>query len=342
MNKRLFEQLIKRRESATLDFKEQFYGFKKGDPNEDAKFIKDVLSFCNTIRNEEAYIVIGVRHTSLQTDLLGLSDFTDDAILQQKAKDKIWPRPVFKAYTYRYNGKLFGIIEFPIRHYPSPLEVTRQIKGILPDTVYLRRGSGNAVASPRETIQLHQWQQSIPSPAAAPIDRIELNRLLAELSDRSKNLAATMARVLAFAQKTKDKNLLQFATHEIKGYYALKGLKMKKYKFRIRRLIATPYEVELALGGSADQMIVKLRKDDHFRDIDYFFNNSLVDLEVMVANMKSKPTLALLSIPYKKVFPDITDSDIPNATIYIGPQDLENVYEGIRKFAIELLIELPA
>ena len=337
--------MIKRPESATLDFKEQSYSFKKGDPDEDAKFIKDILSFCNTIRDEEAYIIAGISHTPQQTDLVGLSDFTDDAIFQQKAKDKIWPKAVFKSYTYQYEGKLFGIIEFPIHHYPSPLEATRQMKGILTDTIYLRRGSGNAAASPRETIQLHQWQQSIPPPAEAQkpginIDQAELDRLIAELSDRSKSLAATMAAMHAFAGKANDKNLLQFTTHELKGYHGLKDGKMTKYKFRIRRIIATPYEIQLAPWGSAEQMLEKLRNDEHFRDVDYFFNNSLVDLEVMQGNMKSKPTLALLSVPYQKVFPTITASNVPKATLYLGPQDIDTVYEGIRKFAIKQLIDL--
>lgn len=343
MNKRLFEKLLKRPESATLDFKEQSYSFKKEDSDEDAKFIKDVLSFCNTVRKETAYIISGVRHTAIEVELPGISNFTDDAIFQQKAKDKIWPKPVFQSYTYRYKGNVFGVIEFPIQHYNMPLESVKPMKGVLMDTIYLRRSSGNASATPKETIELHQWLQTIPSLSTQVANtKDEHNTLIATLSNRDINLSVTMSSVLTFAKRAKHKELLEFAVHEVKGYYDLKEGKMNKYKFRICRLIATPYEIELPRMGvlSADQMMVKLRADDHFRDIDYFFNNALVDLEGMMANFNSKQPLATFSFPYKKVFPEITSSSVPNATLFFGLQDLTRVYESIRKIAIEKLVNM--
>ena len=57
-----FENLINKNESSILDFKGEFYNFKKDkDKSTTSKFVKDVISFSNTIRTETSYIIFGIQ-----------------------------------------------------------------------------------------------------------------------------------------------------------------------------------------------------------------------------------------------------------------------------------------
>uniref|UniRef100_UPI0030D934FC AlbA family DNA-binding domain-containing protein n=1 Tax=Zunongwangia profunda TaxID=398743 RepID=UPI0030D934FC len=68
-----FENLISKPEGSTLDFKKKIYDFRSNS-EESAKFIKDVISFSNTIRNESSYIIFGIKDKPDGTlDLIGLT-----------------------------------------------------------------------------------------------------------------------------------------------------------------------------------------------------------------------------------------------------------------------------
>lgn len=113
-----FEKILLQAESTTLDFKRQHYNFSNDTDNrKTAEFVKDIISFCNTIRNETAYIIIGVGVKPDGTkELIGLNEHIDDSVLQDKIKNKVLPIPKFSYYTYNYNNVVFGIIEIPVKN----------------------------------------------------------------------------------------------------------------------------------------------------------------------------------------------------------------------------------
>lgn len=157
MNKTLFESLIRKYEGRIIDFKNISYDFLTNKELEDAKFIKDLLSFSNTIRNESSFIIAGINEGNGTLELNGISNFTDDSTFQQKAMDKVWPKPVFSTYKFTYNNKVFGIIEFPVQHYSRPLVSLKPLKGVEVDRVYIRRGSSNSPASASELLSIVDW-----------------------------------------------------------------------------------------------------------------------------------------------------------------------------------------
>ena len=141
-----FHQIITRPESSILDFKESFYNFLDDkELKNTAKFVKDVVSFTNTVRNETAYIIIGISEdSSTKTKILkGIDRIVDDAILQDKVKDKVTPRPLFHFYLLTHNNITFGILEFPIKKYPTPVSPTIKMKGLEIGKVYYRQGTTN-------------------------------------------------------------------------------------------------------------------------------------------------------------------------------------------------------
>jgi hypothetical protein len=88
MNSALLEELLKRSELPTLDFKLEPYDFTSANHKKKeykrAEFAKDIICMANTPRNEPAYIVIGVKRQPDGTNCLkGLTVHLDDNCFQQ-------------------------------------------------------------------------------------------------------------------------------------------------------------------------------------------------------------------------------------------------------------------
>jgi hypothetical protein len=160
-----FEKLIESPETSILDFKTILYELiDDKDLKHTAKFIKDVISLANTIRNETAYIIIGIEEEKEEGNkiLRGLDKNIDDAVFQDKIKDKVYPMPVFCYYTILYKEKKFGIIEIPVSKYISPIHPIIKMTGLEIGRIYFRRGTMNSEAIGHEIINIGNWLQSLP------------------------------------------------------------------------------------------------------------------------------------------------------------------------------------
>ena len=162
MNEETFEALIKQSEGEYLDFKLEPYFAnieKERKKDKNADFIKDIISFSNTVRDRTAYIIIGIDQQKSDNVLVGIdpSIIDDNASTQQKIKDKVYPIPKFKLYPFYYKEKCFQIIEVPVTWYSSPILATENMKGIDRRQVYIRRDSTNAEATPDEVHKLSIW-----------------------------------------------------------------------------------------------------------------------------------------------------------------------------------------
>lgn len=165
MNQEKFKQLIQDGESDLVDFK--VVGYFNGDPStkkdKDAEFAKDILSFANTVRQENAYIIIGVKDNGEKVGITD-ADFMDSAILQAKIKDKVSPIPNFKSFPfYDENGLKFQIIEILVSWTSTAYLPTVTIGNtIKKGQVYLRRLSSNEEATYDEIVKLNEWLKGLP------------------------------------------------------------------------------------------------------------------------------------------------------------------------------------
>jgi hypothetical protein len=166
MNSILFDKIIKSGESDLVDFKEVgYFAFSSATSkkDKDADFLKDILSFANTMRDEAAYIIIGVKDNG---ERIGIGDhgLTDGSVLQAKIKDKTYPLPKFLSYPYHdSDGKKYQIIEIPVSWYSGPCLPTVTIGNqVERGTVYIRRLSSNEKATPDEIAKLYEWLKGLP------------------------------------------------------------------------------------------------------------------------------------------------------------------------------------
>ena len=117
MDSSVFEALLPRIEGDTIDFKERGYDFsgeKEESERKRAQFVKDIISMYNTPRSEPGCIVLGVeKHPDGSYTLKGLAQHVDDAVLQDKLSNCIYPFPAFTYEPIIYNGLHFAVIVVP-------------------------------------------------------------------------------------------------------------------------------------------------------------------------------------------------------------------------------------
>lgn len=160
MNRELFEKLIKEDEGNTLDFKEYFYDFsgstKIEKEQKQCSFIKDFLAFTNTIRERSAFIIIGVKDGT--KELIGmdrLHDGNEIATVLEGRLDKI---PEYHYENFKYDEKIYGIIEIPIKGYGMPCRAIRDIGSkVKRNITYIRRDQSSSEATREEEQDIIEW-----------------------------------------------------------------------------------------------------------------------------------------------------------------------------------------
>jgi hypothetical protein len=157
------EDLLKRPESPTLDFKRDKYDFggvKHESLEKRIVFAKDVICMANTPRTESAFIVLGAKKNVDGTmSLPGIPSHFDDAFLQDQLNGLVHPHPAFIYSQAAYEGKQFGVIEIRTDRSQGPFYPTKSLAPdfLRPNLLYFRRGSVNSEANSDEQKWIHDW-----------------------------------------------------------------------------------------------------------------------------------------------------------------------------------------
>ena len=167
MDANLMEHLLYEEESVELDFKGEQYGFIKADNESKSELLKDIIAFVNAWRRSTAYILIGVEEIKgSRSKVVGISTSLDDAALQQFVNSKT-QRPVeFSYQPFHFEGADIGIIEIPVQE--RPIYLNKDFGKLKKETVYLRRGSATAIATPDEVARM--GRSNILEGSEGPVD----------------------------------------------------------------------------------------------------------------------------------------------------------------------------
>ncbi|NMR35329.1 ATP-binding protein [Chryseobacterium aquaticum] len=336
MTKEIFEKLIAKYESSTLDFKKSEYDFSSNAPeNKKAEFIKDIISFSNTIRKETAYIILGIEEGDSKQVLIGLPQITDDSILQQKIKGSVFPVPTFRYYPFLYENMIFGIIEFPVKKYVKPISPTVKLKGLQPGTVYFRRNSSNDEANATEVIEINEWLNSL-SESHQSFEEL-IHKYLLEVLDDSKSLSTIIVNLLALSKKYDIITLKEFCEREIKGLakdvnYSENDM-FPNLSYRSKTVTISPYEINLsAFGGYKPREVLQLLRNQYGAwEQQLLLEYSTLKIENHIKEFP-KYDNALMQIKDKMNGEDIY--------IYFDHQVFVSYYHSIREELKNLLISL--
>jgi len=104
--------------------------------------------------------VLGVKcHSDGTKDLRGITEHTDDAVLQDKVSGWIHPHPRFTYEAVQHDGKAYGVISIPVVRDIGPYFYVGEDLGnmLLPNRLYFRRSSQNAIARQEEQKAVYAW-----------------------------------------------------------------------------------------------------------------------------------------------------------------------------------------
>lgn len=344
-----FARLLESPESSILDFKTTMYDFKNDtDKKKISAFIKDIISFGNTIRNTTSYIIIGVKENSDNSkELLGINEVIDDAILQEKVKNKIHPRPEFSFYTLENKELKFGVFEFPIVKYPTPLFPTENMRGIEIGKIYHRKGTSNSEALGMESININEWLKGLPENSSTNNFHDRVSSILQRITSKKEMLSEVIPELLSIAKLNGLSDIEQFCKAELIGlkqehYNENPDSYEEKFEYRIIRGYVSPLEISINPYHRFNDPVNQIRKEmdnnDNIVRLPILLTYSLKTIEGYIEKFERDPTNYMITLKYE------SNAFFPNTTGYVYfvcfQDDYQNLYRNINQKFIDLLISL--
>lgn len=339
-----FEHLIHSNESTSLDFKREHYKLIGSTDDDLAKFIKDIISFSNTIRETTAYIILGVEEIGTTKNLIGINNAIDDNILQAKIKDKVYPRPHFTYSNFEYIDKVYGIIEIPIRRQIEPIMPIVKMKGLEIGKIYFRRGSTNDEANHREAIQINTWITNLPEIYEKSEIKEQVLDLISKLNEQKVALSVLMTEGIRIGNLTANEELISFCKNEISGYYGVYANTDASINHRKSKTFISPLKIENVTGQNGyniNHFWNDLKKEEGFFETTTLFNESLSRIEHTINDfMKNGQNgFSTLTVPAKTV-PGFENSSYDNIYFYTGLDTFNHIYMRTRQVYIDYLMKI--
>lgn len=337
-----FENLICKNESSILDYKREFYDFKKDkDKSVTSKFVKDVISFSNTIRTETSFIVFGIEELENgDLEIIGITGKIDDAILQDKIKDKVFPRPIFSFYTLKNKGKQFGILEFPIEKYERPLvPIVKDLKGLESGKAYYRNGTSNTDASTYDSIRINDWLKSLPQKQELNTLNDEISYYIKELTSCEQKLSVIFSDLLSLSKKYKLDELKRFCLAEIQG---IDLSKIEGSEYRIQKVFISWNKVDINpytfLKPSVSLVIKEMENDKEFFERKILMHHPIIEIESSLERLNGDPnSYGTMKSDTKALLGMKKSHDL---YIYTFPDNFNSMYRNIRQKAIDILMKI--
>lgn len=123
-------------EGTNLDFKKEEYRKESY-----SSLIKDVMSMANVINTENKRIIIGVKHKPGEDRIIeGLDTISDQATFENIIQDNIEPNINFRYFTYKFQGKMLGILEIS-DNIDKPYMMKKDYGVLKKGDMWIRKGS---------------------------------------------------------------------------------------------------------------------------------------------------------------------------------------------------------
>lgn len=350
MTNETFENILNNPESDILDFKREQYDFlNNSNEINTAKFVKDIVSFCNTVRTETGFIILGVSISENgEKELIGIDKFVDDAVFQEKIKNKVTPVPYFNYSTVKFQNKIFGVIEIPVRRYEEPIFPTVKMRGLEPGKVYFRRGSSNSEATGREIILINKWLESLSNHAVGSNISDEVSEIMRKTTAKTLPLSEQIAASLKLAKKYNLPKIQTFCEGELSGWHD-RTEKMdveNELSYRMNKVVMTPNNVEINpysfYNLTSQQMLDELKKvdNDAFEQL-LLFPQPITQIESYLIQFSVNKNISfiVLTSTADRLFGNPKFAGITIKT-FTTEHNYDTIYQGIRQKLISNLLEI--
>lgn len=335
-----FENILLQSETSILDFKKKMYDFEKEKQKANAALIKDVISFTNTIRNETSYIIFGVKELEKgKLDLLGVETTIDEAILQQKVRSNVFPKPIFNYYHINHQGKVFGVLEFPVQKFELPLTPTKNLKGLTAGSVYYRNGTSNTEATGMDIIRINDWLRSLPKEYKTTSLTEKISDLIVKLSKSEEKLSIIISEILAIAKENNWTEIIQFCSTQIKGIRFITDYNSFYRDHKVLgSLLRAEFDSNPFINATQANLRSEMNENKDFYTVQITFTQSLIKLEQIIQKFKQNSGITMTIEERNTKQLSKFNMDAP-FYIYCLEDDYKTVYNNIRQQAIDLLME---
>lgn len=343
MDKLLFEKLIKSNESQTLDFKREHYKLIGANDDEVSKFIKDIISLSNTIRENTAYIILGVEEIGSSKNLIGISEPIDDNILQSKIKDKVYPKPHFVYFNFEYNDKVYGVIEVPLRRQIEPHMPIIKLRGLEVGKIYFRRGTTNDEANHREAIQINSWITNLPEFYEKSEIKEHIINLISKVNEQKIPLSVLLTEGIRIGNLYGNNDLVNFCKNEISGYYGVYTNDDISINHRKSKAFVSPLKIENVSGQNGyniNHFWNDLKNEKGFFETTMFFNESISNIENTISDFINNGKNRFYTLTKSaKEYPGFENSEYDFIYTYTGFDTFNNIYLRTRQAYIDYLMK---
>lgn len=145
IDNKLIDILLYGEEGVDLDFKRDQYRFTNASDDDKGELLKDILSFANSWRRTDAFILIGVKEKKGgKSEVVGITEKLDDAQIQQFVNSKTQKPITFSYRNLDFENMNVGVIHIPIQNRPFYLK--KDYGKLKKETVYIKRGSSTDIA----------------------------------------------------------------------------------------------------------------------------------------------------------------------------------------------------
>lgn len=236
----------------------------------------------------------------------------------------------------------FGILEFPVKKYNTPITLTQKLKGLEPGQFYFRRNSSNSQADGFEAINIVKWLESLPANynTASLIDQV--SQAIKKLTSKDTLLSECISDCFDIATKFDLNKLNFFCMNELSGWEnKLSSEQIQTgFNYRVSDVLFTPGKLSIPpyLGWDARRMILELKKSEDIYETRMFFSYSVQKIEEYLSKLsQSKNMLLTLEMPARR-FNDDPKFENVDITVIMHKDNFDTIYLNIRQKLIDQLV----
>ncbi len=320
-----FEQLLNLNEDYYIDFKSEMYftNSNKDKSRSRAEFVKDIVSMCNTPRETESYIVIGVKNHNNKNELIGIetNNIPDDANLRNQFESLVSYVPKFSYDTISFNKKNFIVITIPVATCICIITKKFQSSMLEKDALYYREGSSNkeALKGSEKEREIYAWFRNKEIMIGSELSSYTPNeRLISEMesfdSDKyfyflitsplnktNSNLKSfgfvNWTFVMDFDPDSQSSGLLSCCKETLENYRSL-HLVVKGESPSIHSAFGTYWYFSFGLSGRSETLLIDKKKKTWIKNYSNDFRKQIEKLSKALGNEKPVKILILTENNY--------------------------------------------
>ena len=248
-------------------------------------------------------------------------------------------------YELTFNAKRFGILEFPITKYSTPIHPVVKLKGLNINAVYYRHGTTNTEAIGVVVIRINNWLQSLPeySNQQITLDE-EISSFLKRVSSGEEKLSTILSDLLRASKRHGLTDLKEFCSREIRGIKDSTESDSDEISYRSQLTIISLVEIEInpySIGATPNRLKNEMQKRDDCFNINALIPYSISQIEEKIVSFEKNPNSLCCILPttYKKMLPETEGEDRP-IYLYFFKSTFDSLYNSIRQKAVDELMRV--